>query len=175
MDHELSVLESIYEDSSRNEKAVRQRELSANTGIALGMTNAIIKRMAQNGWLTIRKLNSRTIHYAVTTKGIEELTSRVYRYVSRTIKNVAWYNRTLEALLDNVRDSGYSEVALVGASDHDFLIEHTCLKKNMRFRLSSDRQPEHSQFVVFSEDTKAPRGGARGDGFVFLRDILVGL
>jgi DNA-binding MarR family transcriptional regulator len=72
---------------------VRQRDLAKIAGLSLGMTNAILKRLALKGLLTIKRVNNRNIHYIVTPTGIEAITRKSYRYFKRTIKNVVYKGR----------------------------------------------------------------------------------
>jgi len=39
-------------------------EPGEDVGLSLGMTNAILKRLAAKGWITVRKVNNRNIRYA---------------------------------------------------------------------------------------------------------------
>ncbi|MDR2102515.1 MAG: winged helix-turn-helix transcriptional regulator, partial [Treponema sp.] len=71
LDTEFIILENIYDNSGRN-TSLHQRELARIAGASLGMTNSILKRLAQKGWITIRKVNSRRIQYAVSPEGINE-------------------------------------------------------------------------------------------------------
>ena len=49
-----------------------QRELSEKFGIALGVTNACLKRMVLNGWIRTRGSDDRKIGYYLTPKGFAE-------------------------------------------------------------------------------------------------------
>ena len=91
VDRELEVLENIHNNGSH----LRQRDLASVLGLSLGTTNAIIKRLGQKGWLTIRKVNNRNIRYAVCPAGAEQIARRSYRYLKRTIKNVVDYKETI--------------------------------------------------------------------------------
>lgn len=121
-EHEFEVLEYLAHPAG----SVHQRDLARIVGLSLGMTNAIIKRLAQKGWLTIRKVNNRNIRYAVSATGIEEITRRSYRYVKRTIKNIVVYRRAIEELIAKAHAGGYRTLVLVGHSDLDFIVEHAC-------------------------------------------------
>ena len=87
-EHELDLLEHI----AKRADTVHQRDLARIAGLSLGMTNAIVKRLVQKGWLTIRKVNNRNIRYAVSPAGIEQITQRSYGYFKRTIKNIVYYS-----------------------------------------------------------------------------------
>ncbi len=43
------------------------------------MTNAILKRLAAKGFITMRRVNSRNIQYAVTPEGVDAIARRSYR------------------------------------------------------------------------------------------------
>ena len=88
---ELTILENIYNQPGE----LRQRDLARIAGLSLGMTNAILKRLAVKGLLTIKRINNRNIHYIVTPSGIELITSKSYQYFKRTIKNVVYYKENL--------------------------------------------------------------------------------
>ncbi len=121
-DQELEVLENIYAQRDH----VRQRDLARIAGLSLGMTNAIVKRLVQKGWLSIRKVNNRNIRYAVSAEGIDQISRRSYRYLKRTIKNIVYYREAIERFVREVKGRGYSGVMLVGPSDLDFIVEHAC-------------------------------------------------
>ena len=63
-DHELDVLSQIHHN-----QAVKQRDIAHAIGLSLGMTNAILKRLATKGFITMRRLNARNVHYLVTPDG----------------------------------------------------------------------------------------------------------
>ena len=125
IDTEYLILENIY-DSGEQKTMLRQRDLALKTGASLGMTNAILRRLAQKGWITIKKLNCRNIQYAVTLEGINEIIHRSYNYFKRTIQNTVYYKETLDKIIQKAKQSNINAVILVGASDLDFIIEHAC-------------------------------------------------
>jgi ribosomal protein S25 len=55
---DLRLLEELQKNP-----IVSQRDLSHKFGIALGVTNACLRRMAAKGWIRIRALNHRKIGY----------------------------------------------------------------------------------------------------------------
>ncbi|MCL2832355.1 MAG: MarR family transcriptional regulator [Treponema sp.] len=125
IDTEYLILENIY-GSGEQKKILRQRDLAHKTGTSLGMTNAILRRLAQKGWITIKKLNCRNIQYAVTLEGINEIIYRSYNYFKQTIRNAVYYKEKLDKIIKQAKSSSISAVVLIGASDLDFIIEHAC-------------------------------------------------
>jgi DNA-binding PadR family transcriptional regulator len=146
----------ILQSISRSKGSVPQRSLARTIGLSLGMTNVILKRLAQKGWLTIRKVNNRNIQYAVSAQGMEEIARRSYRYFRRTIKNVVYYREAIDAVVSAARRRGFRRMVLVGRSDLDFIVEHMCAKRGLAFarrKSAGALQPEKGEFLLFSENT----------------------
>jgi DNA-binding MarR family transcriptional regulator len=171
-ERELEILEHIYSST----KDVRQRDLAKIVGLSLGMTNVIFKRLAQKGFLTIRKVNNRNIRYIVSPEGVEAITRRSYGYFRRTIKNVVYYRRLIERLVRDIKARDFNGIVLIGNSDLDFIVEHACGRfgvdyvKNMEsfcgqlFRL-------YSESYIPDDETKDCDAG---NDLAFMQDVLAG-
>jgi DNA-binding MarR family transcriptional regulator len=136
-DAELAILESIYE-SQRRERALTQRELAESAGLSLGMTNALLKRFADKGWVMLRRLSARHIQYALSPEGVAEIARRSYRYFRRTARSAAMYRDILEAFAMRVKRGGAERVVLAGASDLDFILEYACERHGLTFVKGAD-------------------------------------
>jgi DNA-binding MarR family transcriptional regulator len=169
-DKELEVLRSIYHND-----AVRQRDLAEIAGLSLGMTNAIMKRLALKGFLTVRKVNNRNIMYAVSPSGVEELSKRSYKYFKRTIKNIVYYKEGIEDLILHIRREGFGAVALVGDSDVDFIVEHLCHKYGLAYSHRKDGgENKDGAFMLYAESRRENEArGTAVPGEKSLRDILI--
>lgn len=178
-DQEVELLESIHRHSNREKAPVNQRDLAKILGISLGMTNAILKRLAEKGWLTIRKINNRNVQYAVSPTGIDQITRRSYRFLKRTVKNVVEYKETIVSFVLHVKRMGFTDIILVGKSDIGFILEHVCGKEKIRYSVGS-RLPEASEpgsYYVFSEEPRPDRessGPAGMQNVAYMSDILMG-
>lgn len=131
-DAELAILENIYA-SEKQAKALTQRELAEMSGLSLGMTNAILKRFAQKGWVLLRKLNSRTVKYALTPAGVNEIARRAYRYFRRTARNTSMYKDILEEFVLTCKRHDKTRLVLLGVSDIDFILEYACERQGVLF------------------------------------------
>jgi DNA-binding MarR family transcriptional regulator len=160
IDPELAILETIY-DSSRQTNSVKQRDIAQSTGTSLGMTNAILKRLTQKGWITIKKINSRNIHYAITPDGVNEIARRSYRYFKRTIRNVVLYRDCLDLAINKAKCRGCTSVVLIGVSDLDFIIEHSCMRHGLTYLKVIELETVqplllNNYFIIFSESYEKP-------------------
>jgi DNA-binding MarR family transcriptional regulator len=171
-EREIKVLEIIY----RNQEAVCQRDLARIVGLSLGMTNSIVKRLTQKGLLKIRKINNRNIHYIVSPDGVNAITKKSYRFVKRTFKNVVLYKEAIENLIKDAQKQGYMNIVLVGSSDIDFIIEHSCMKHGLSFSSTESIASYDEKFFIFGEDidpAKSYEGNNNKQNVVFLRELLI--
>jgi predicted transcriptional regulator len=167
------ILENIRHQAK---KPVRQRDLASIVGISLGMTNVIIKKLAQKGWVKIRKINNRNITYAITPTGIDEIARRSFTFLKKTVKNVVFYKDVLEEYLRNMRNSGFRGILLVGESDFDFIIAHLCHKQGLEFAQSRTGDPLEGYLSLYCEDAKPRRSRndtPLGNRTAYLKEILV--
>lgn len=170
-DKELEILKMIHERA----ESVHQRDLARIMGVSLGMTNAILKRLAARGWITIRKANNRNIRYAVTPAGVDQITRRSYRFFKRTIKNVVVYREAIERLVHETKVSGFKSLLLIGRSDLDFIVRYACEREGINY-LSHDPVDDEKVFYLYSEDyipyNEGPAAGQANDSG-FLQEYLV--
>jgi len=172
-DHEYALLESIYHHDDA--RPVRQRDLARIVGISLGMTNVILRKLAQKGWVIVRRINSRNIQYAVTTEGIDEISRRGYKFFKRTVRNVVYYKDALERFLLSAKAKNFHAIVLVGKSDFDFVLSFLCQKHKLEFIQSETSARDDGVLVAFAEDyAPSGNGGAASPDGVYLHDILIG-
>lgn len=77
--HTLKILDEVAKG-----KPIIQRALSKKLGIALGMTNNYLKRLANLGYIQISQAERKRLHYLLTPKGITEKSALTYRYIKRS-------------------------------------------------------------------------------------------
>lgn len=164
-DKEAIILEHIYYNDS-----LKQRELADKVGISLGMTNAILKRLIEKGWLMTKRLNSRNISYVVSPAGMEEIFKKGYRYFKRTIDDVRLYKEEIERLVSDAAAAGYKTVALVGKSDLDFLVEFACGKAGVFFKKTDTEHISAKEFIIYGEQYELKGEASK---FHCLRSIIM--
>lgn len=156
-DHEYQALKLLeeYEAEPREKSGPSQRDIARALNMSVGMTNAIIKRLAAKGWLVINKVNGRNLSYVLTPEGTKEVAKRSYRYLRRTIGNVVRWKDAIDAEVVKAKEAGCSRVLLVGDSDLDFIVEHAANRHGLVFVRSFDVRNEDSfikkSLVLLSE------------------------
>lgn len=188
-DHELDVLSQIHHNQT-----VKQRDIARAIGLSLGMTNAILKRLAAKGFIAMRKVNARNIHYLVTPDGIDLIARRSYRYLRRTVGHVVRYKERVLEILEAAaapppEGRGVTAVVLVGESDLEFLVEWCAEKTGLGFRRQADalspgrsragsaapgQSALASEFVVAAETVPVTTGsGDEASWDLHLADLVV--
>ncbi len=152
-DREFELLAQLQQDSG-----AKQRDLARAVGMSLGMTNALLKRLAAKGFITMKRANSRKIQYAVTPEGMQEAARRSRRYLKRTMKHVVRYKDTVRKACRHAAAAppagrGVTAVVLVGESDLEFIVEWCAAKEGLAFRTTAQRpaRPKTDELVICSE------------------------
>jgi len=96
---------------------VSQRELSHKLDIALGVTNACLKKMIRRGWIKIKKIPPRRIGYYLTPHGFAEKSKLTYRFLSNTIHQYTATKKDITEKLLSLEGAGIKRIAFFGASD----------------------------------------------------------
>ncbi len=146
-------------------------------GISLGMTNVILRKLAQKGWVVIRRINSRNIQYAVTPSGIDQISKRSLLFLKRTVRNVVFYKDLLDQLIADLKTRGYRAIVLVGQSDFDFVLAYLCQKHKLDFVESQTPSRLEGAKLIYAEDiagTSSNNGKEPEQEDVYLHDILIG-
>lgn len=63
--HERQILTRIVSTG-----AITQRSLASELGIALGLTNLLIRRLVKKGWVKTRRISPRRVRYLITPAGL---------------------------------------------------------------------------------------------------------
>jgi DNA-binding MarR family transcriptional regulator len=106
----------FLEEIEQNPK-VSQRQLSHKFGIALGVTNACIKRMARRGLIRLKGIPPRRIAYYLTPKGFAEKTNLTLRFFSYNIHHYAEMKKQISKKLLEMENRGVKRVVFYGVSD----------------------------------------------------------
>lgn len=109
---ELSLLQELEKNP-----IMSQRELSNKFGIALGVTNACLRRMVRRGWIRIASLNHHKIGYFLTPKGFTEKAKLMLRLISWTVQHYSTLKDIIGARLLEMQNGGVERIVFYGVSD----------------------------------------------------------
>lgn len=109
---ELNLLQEL----ERN-PIISQRELSHKFGIALGVTNACLKRMARRGWIRMMNQDHRKIGYFLTPKGFAEKAKLTFHLISWTVQHYSTLKDIIGERLLEMQRKEAERIVFYGVSD----------------------------------------------------------
>jgi DNA-binding MarR family transcriptional regulator len=132
---EFQLLQSIYKvtDEGNSPALVSQRQLANSAGLSVGLTNALLKRFIERGWVKLLHIDGRKIKYALTPSGMEEIALRALEYFARAERNTELYRKKIDIFIEGIVHEGYEALLLVGLSELDFLFDYACLRYKIGF------------------------------------------
>lgn len=109
---ELELLTEIAED-----EGVTQRALSKKLGMALGLTNLYIKRLAKKGYIRIVNIKRSRIKYLLTPQGFAEKAHLAYQFMEYSLAYYMSLRETYRQRLLPLRRMNGRRVLLVGSGE----------------------------------------------------------
>lgn len=102
--------------------ALTQRALAERLGVALGLANLYLKRLALKGYIKVtefpRKPAARKrLRYLLTPKGVAEKTRLTYQYMGRSLQLYRLARETLREALSHLPRDGHKRIALYGTGE----------------------------------------------------------
>ncbi len=108
----LRVLDAVHTNSS-----VTQRRLAGDLGIALGLTNAYLRRCIGKGWVKVRQAPPNRYLYYLTPKGFAEKSRLTGEYLSASFTFFRNARQQCTEVLGAAAQRHWHRIALYGASE----------------------------------------------------------
>lgn len=112
MEQEYQILNYL-----QNNEQTSQRVISKGTGLSLGAVNLLIKKMGRKGLVKVEKLNSRTMRYIVTPKGMKEKSKLTYKFIRKSYQHILSITRALEEVIATEAPDKKDQLVLYGPAD----------------------------------------------------------
>ena len=109
---QLQVLEELAADSS-----ITQRHLAKKLQAALGLTNLLIRRFVQKGYVKVVNVSKPRIRYLLTPKGIAEKTRLTYQFLEYSLDLYRGVRRILDDNLARIAREGGTRVVFFGTGE----------------------------------------------------------
>jgi DNA-binding MarR family transcriptional regulator len=114
---DLEILTAIDEGTP-----LTQRDLAKRLGVALGLTNLYIKRLAKKGFIKITEFPHKPaarkrLRYLLTPRGIGEKTRLTYEHMAYSLHLYRRARATLRESLGQLSEMGMKRVALYGTGE----------------------------------------------------------
>ena len=102
---------------------VTQRSLSGELGVALGLTNLLIRRLVNKGYVKMAGMGTRHVRYLMTPAGWEALGNATRASMANTVRLYTQTREQIRASLDAISErcevdaTGQKRVVFYGAGD----------------------------------------------------------
>lgn len=93
---------------------VSQRLLSKRLGVALGLTNLYLRRLARKGYIKVTTIPSSRIRYLLTPRGMAEKTRLTYEFIQYSLTYYRDARRRFRSLITDLERFGVKKVAVFG-------------------------------------------------------------
>jgi DNA-binding Lrp family transcriptional regulator len=93
-ERDLRLLEAVEQNSR-----ITQRGLSTKLGIALGLTNIYLKRLARKGYIKCVNVQSNRLTYLITPRGIAEKARLTYEFIDYSLHLYGEVRRHMRLML----------------------------------------------------------------------------
>ena len=117
-EREFRIIEEISQD-----KDLTQRKMSHKSGLSLGMTNIILKRLVSKGYIKVKGLDRRKVQYIITPKGFAEKTKKSYRYFLKTIHSLQEMKKKIQHLILMECKKGKTIFVILGEGELADIVE----------------------------------------------------
>jgi DNA-binding MarR family transcriptional regulator len=96
---------------------VTQRSLATKLGVALGLTNLYLKRLARKGYIKITTIPSHRIRYLLTPQGFAEKSRLTYLYMQYSLSHYREMRARLRDTLSHATAHGVKRVVIYGTGE----------------------------------------------------------
>lgn len=97
--------------------AVTQRSLATKLGVALGLTNLYLKRLARKGYIKITTIPSHRVRYLLTPQGFAEKSRLTYLYMEYSLSHYRDMRARLRDALCHAATNGTKRVVIYGTGE----------------------------------------------------------
>ena len=109
---DLLLLSEVERDAH-----VTQRSLASKLGVALGLTNLYLKRLAHKGYIKISTIPRHRIRYLLTPQGLAEKSRLTYQYMQYSIAHYRDMRTRLRGTLTDAIGDGVARVVIYGTGE----------------------------------------------------------
>lgn len=108
----LRILDAVACDGDQS-----QRAMAGETGVALGLANAYLRRCARKGWIKMREAPARRYLYYITPQGFAEKARLTAEYLSTSFDMFRAARSQCDDIITACERQKIRKIALIGAGD----------------------------------------------------------
>jgi len=109
---DLQLLNEVEQDAG-----VTQRSLANKLGVALGLTNLYLKRLAHKGYIKITTIPSHGIKYLLTPRGMAKKSRLTYAYMQYSLSYYREMRQRTKQVLTQLSHAGAKRIVIYGTRE----------------------------------------------------------
>ena len=109
---DLQLLAEVERDPG-----VTQRSLAKKLGVALGLTNLYLRRLAHKGYIKFTTIPRKRIQYLLTPRGMAEKSRLTYQYLQYSLTYYRDMRQHLKLTLSKVARRGAHNIVIYGTGE----------------------------------------------------------
>jgi len=141
---EFRILTEVAESQD-----LTQRQLSLKVGIALGLTNVLLRNLIQKGYLRVSKASWKRRIYNLTPEGVSHKLRLTKGYISRVLDHYQNVRMTLKEQMEDLNVNKESRIAVFGTNEFAELVFLGLKEMGIEEIKIFDHNPESSKDMVF--------------------------
>jgi DNA-binding MarR family transcriptional regulator len=108
----MEMLHAVADDAQ-----LSQRGLARQLNVALGLTNAYLKRCIRKGWIKVQRIPPNRYAYYLTPKGFSEKTRLTADYFYYSFRFYRRARNQCDDILGTAADNDWKRIAIAGSGD----------------------------------------------------------
>ena len=153
---EQKVMVQLMSEIEKN-PSVTQRNLAAESGIALGLMNGYLKRCVKKGWVRVSQVSPSRIAYFLTSDGLKEKSRMVKDYLGRSLTFFRDAKNQCENVFMGCQRQSWTNIALVGNSDLADIAKLVALRVGIEVVLEDKHSNLYKYDAVLITDITTPQ------------------
>ncbi len=126
---------------------VTQRSLAGKLGIALGLTNLYLKRLARKGYIKVTTIPRHRVKYLLTPQGFAEKTRLTYEYMQYSFILFRHSRQFLREQFTALAEAGRKRVVFVGVGEAAELADLTLRELGLELVAVADDAAAGTRFL----------------------------
>ena len=109
---DLQLLREVEQDPG-----VTQRSLAGKLGVALGLTNLYLKRLARKGYIKITTIPKHRMKYLVTPQGVAQKSRLTYEFMQYSMTYYRDMRQRLKRVMADLATAGAKRIVIYGTGE----------------------------------------------------------
>lgn len=166
---ELQILQEV-----ETKGEFTQRDLASSLEIALGLSNAYIRRLVEKGYVMVTTMPRKRVVYNLTPKGIVEKGRLTLLYMRDSVDYYRKLRETIGRTLAEMHREGADRLVILGTGEIAEIAYIMVKHQGMRLVAVVEIEPKAENFLGLAVKGPADLAGVKYDAILVAQDLAAG-